>query len=86
MYFIRMQVILAKNMSMTKKNIVKYWWKPPNQYWDILVLTGQSTETGRKIGSGGMRLGKNVKKTHRLREMFTMDRREHTALRYIVID
>jgi hypothetical protein len=49
-------------------------------------LTGQSTETGRKIGSGGMRLGKNVKKTHRLREMFTMDRREHTALRYIVID
>ena len=63
MYFIRMQVILAKNMIMTKKNIVKYCWKPPNQYWVILVLIGQSMETGRKIGSGGMRLGRNVEET-----------------------
>ena len=46
----------------------------PNQYWDILDLIGNSTETGRKIGSGGMRLGKNVKKTYKLREIFTMDR------------
>ncbi|MDQ6864651.1 MAG: hypothetical protein M3044_12600 [Thermoproteota archaeon] len=29
----------------------------------ILILTGQSTETGRKIGSGGMSLYRNVEKT-----------------------
>jgi hypothetical protein len=30
---------------------------------------GHFTETGRKIGSGGMRLGKNVKKTYKLRDI-----------------
>ncbi|MFZ0895285.1 MAG: hypothetical protein WAZ77_12360 [Candidatus Nitrosopolaris sp.] len=33
---------------MTKKNTVKCCWKRPNQYWDILVLIGHSTETGEK--------------------------------------
>jgi hypothetical protein len=41
----------AKIMIMTKKNIVKSCWKRPNRYLDILVLIGQSMETGRKIGS-----------------------------------
>gem|GEM_PF-6324907 len=63
-----------------KKNIVICCWKRPNHYLDILDLIGQSTLTGRKIGSGGMRLGKNIKKTYRLREVFTMDRRQRMSL------
>jgi DNA polymerase elongation subunit (family B) len=66
--------LISEEHDYDKENIVKCYWKRPNQYLDILVLIGQSTETGRKIGSGGMRLGKNVKKTYKLREIFRMDR------------
>jgi hypothetical protein len=54
---------MAARRFMTKKNIVKCCWKRQNQYWDILVLEGRSTDTARKIGSGGMSSYRNVEKT-----------------------
>jgi len=44
--------LISEERDYDKENTVKYRWKSPNQYWDILVLIGQYTENGRKIGSG----------------------------------
>jgi hypothetical protein len=60
--------LISEERGYDKEKYREMLWKRPNQYWDILVLIGQFTETGRKIGSGGVNFEKSEQVTLKLKE------------------